>query len=251
MITTILSITYTNELLVTLLNPMKAIHTDWHIEMIHSILNVSFDTYDTEVKKELSIVEKKFDYIPTIEVNISVNNMNTAILKLILNINMLVAYALYKYHRYLTITSSLYKKEMLDSISKCLTETSIMCLSFWYAHKMWAFMYFNISLHNYNELNFYEFDVDFDVNEYIKKYVVSLYIHMLILNLAHRHTIFIMLTLCMAIGIIQYFELIYYITIWLTITNIENITWKIVVSNFKIITYLKENYIVRIYRNNK
>ena len=94
LITSILSMMYTNELLVTLLNPMKAIHTDLHIEVIHQILNISFETYDKEVINEICITDCMFDYIPTIEVNISVQNMNTAIFIIILNINMLITYVI-------------------------------------------------------------------------------------------------------------------------------------------------------------
>lgn len=249
--TTILSMMYTNELIVTLLNPIKAIHTDWHISVLHRMLNISFETYDKEVINEICITERTFDYIPTIEVNISVQNMNTAVFLIILNINVLITYVLFKYYRHITVAPSLYKKEMYNSIGMCLTETSILCLACVYAHHMWAFMYFNISLHNYNELNFYEFDVDFDMHEYIKKLVLSLYIHMLIMNISQRHVLFMILTLCLTIEAVQYFEIIYYIIIWITIIKAEKNTWKKVTLYSKLIKYLKENYIVRIHRNNK
>jgi hypothetical protein len=230
---------------------MKAIHADWHLEMVYTILNISFDQFDTECKTEISVVAHEFDYIPTIEVNISVHNMNTALIKIILHINVLVMYVLFQYYKHLTITPSLYRKEMHASVGTLFTETTLMCVAMLYAHYMWAYIFFNISLHNYNEFNFYEFDVDFDLHTYINKYVISIYIHMLILNITKKQTLYTILTMSITVGIINYVEIIYFVTIWLTITNNEKNAWKKIANNVKTITYLKENYIVRIHRNNK
>ncbi len=41
-------------------------------------------------------------------------------------------------------------------------------------------MYANIAYHTYNEYNYYEFDVDFDVHKYVNNYVSAIYIHTVI-----------------------------------------------------------------------
>jgi hypothetical protein len=74
-----------------------------------------------------------------------------------------------------------------------------------------------MSLHNYNEFNFYEFDVDFDVNEYINRYITAIYVHIAILNIKKTHIIASVLLLVVVIGIIKLFELLYVATIFVII----------------------------------
>lgn len=51
------------------------------------------------------------------------------------------------------------------------------------------------------------------MHTYINKYVISIYIHMLILNITKKQTLYTILTMSITVGIINYVEIIYFVTI--------------------------------------
>lgn len=234
------------------MHPIKHIHTDWHMEIIYKVLNTSFEQYDTDDKN--FITKKKilteFDYIPVIEINMNVSNASMAVIKLIVHISILWTIILLKYQWFLICTPSMYKKEQKKAIITYIKDICIIVIAVTYTQEIWAYLYFNMSLHNYNELNFYEFDVDFDINEYINRYITALYIHIAIINIKKNNIIAQALLLLVVIGLIKLFELIYVATIFIIIKKIHY-AWGKIISNNRRITDLKKNYIIRINRDNK
>ena len=249
---TILTVLHTNEIITILLNPIKNIHTDWHMELIYNVLNTSFEQYDTDYS---NVINKKngrddFDYIPVIEVNMNVSNASIAIIKIILHISILWTITILKYQLFLICTPSLYKKEQKTALINYIKEICIIAIAVTYTQEVWAYIYFNMSLHNYNEFNFYEFDVDFDVNEYINRYITAIYVHIAILNIKKTHIIASVLLLVVVIGIIKLFELLYVATIFVIIKKTHD-AWINIISNNRRIKDLKKHYIIRINRDNK
>jgi hypothetical protein len=222
------------------------------MELIYNVLNTSFEQYDTDYSNVINKTNGRddFDYIPVIEVNMNVSNASIAIIKIILHISILWTITILKYQLFLICTPSLYKKEQKTALINYIKEICIIAIAVTYTQEVWAYIYFNMSLHNYNEFNFYEFDVDFDVNEYINRYITAIYVHIAILNIKKTHIIASVLLLVVVIGIIKLFELLYVATIFVIIKKTHD-AWINIISNNRRIKDLKKHYIIRINRDNK
>lgn len=250
-IVTMLTLLYTNEILTIILLPVKSVHTDWHMELLYKVINTSFDVYDTEttnaIKKE---IDAEFDYIPVIEINMNVSKSSLAVIKIIVNISIVSTLILLKYQVFLIYTPSLYIKERKKTIIKSAYGIVVVIIAAIYTQEIWTYIYFSISLHNYNEFNFYEFDIDFDINDYINKYIIALYIHIAILNTIKKKLSVTILTFVVITGVIPLFEFIYLATIlWIVIKKKR--AWRYLISYNRVIIDLKKNDIIRKNGNNK
>jgi hypothetical protein len=80
--------------------------------MLYYIINNSFEMSDTDIQIDThNNGNNTFDYVPVIEVNMTVSNMNIAIVKMMANITIILAYIMIKYQIYLIKAPSLYKME--------------------------------------------------------------------------------------------------------------------------------------------
>ena len=182
---TIITITYSNEIMLCIMNPIKEINNDLHNKIIYKIINLSYTQYDIEKKKEY-IINEKIDYIPSCEISINIKNIWWINTKIILNSILFWAYIIIYYNIILTWLHSAYKHERQDIWKKYITHILKITTSIYLTQKIWTKIYWKMSLNNYYEYNYYEFDVHFDINEYINNYIKIIYITIIIMNIKNE-----------------------------------------------------------------
>lgn len=65
----IIEVQYLNELIVLLFDPIKELQNDWYNELIHYLINGTFEMFDREWQPEY-ITEYTVEYIPSYEITI-------------------------------------------------------------------------------------------------------------------------------------------------------------------------------------
>ena len=223
-IITLITLIFSNEIILILLNPVKEINNDWHNKIIYEIIEDSFEANDTTHINIYSTYScnESIDYIPSIELTFKINQMYSIVIIIICNVTLLCIIILITYEYWLTIIPSMYENERSTLRTLCATKILYVILSMLLTHNVWIYIYMNISLHSYNEYNYYEFDIDFDVNTYLYKYVLTNYLHLVVFNVNKKYscilTIILMLT-----NNITYIEASYYILITYIITEVQQV----------------------------
>lgn len=212
-IITIITIQYSNDLILWILNPIKEINNDFHNKIIYNMINKSYSIFDTEKKKEY-ITNIKIDYIPSYEISVKIEQIWNMTTKIIIHINGIWCIVIIYTQIIIALLPSIYKTEKEIIKRKYIYNITIIMWSIITTHTIWTQIYWQISLHNYYEYNYYEIDIMFDINNYINNYIKIIYITIIIIKIKKKKELIILIISTWLLKILNNIESIYIYLIW-------------------------------------
>lgn len=222
LIITLITIQYSNDIILWILNPIKQSNQDFHNKLIYNIIHNSFNSFDTEKKKVvITDINIKIDYIPSYEISIDREKIYKITRNIIIHINCIIlALIIYKNLILLSLPST-FKEEKKKIIHNYVKYVATIITGILYTQKVWTQIYFNISLHNYYEYNYYEIDILFDINNYINQYIKTIYITIAIIIIKKKEFVMWFIIIIWLLEILNNIESIYMCLIWLKKKNIN------------------------------
>lgn len=169
---------YFNQIVLIILDPLIKVNFEYNnqyllLSEIHNISDINLSFYNELIIKQFnksSIVEanNKFNYIPCFEINLNINNTSN------LYIIIIILYSIYYYIPYiiyLFIRNIYYLNYTF--IFKLI---SIVLISNIISIKLLIPSIYKITLHNYQEYLYFEFDIGFDFYQFVFLYFKIIYL---------------------------------------------------------------------------
>ena len=164
---------YINDYLVHFLRPIEYLNLDFTLDMLcnYIISHMRDGIHDSEIVTPFQevtssvISNSEFDYYPVFEINVSDNS--SIYVGFFLYLNLIYMVPLLIYHSYLFVLPGIYKHEYLF-FSRCIALFYTSCYIYITSvHSLIICISVYVTYNNYYEFFNYEFDIDFNLLQYI------------------------------------------------------------------------------------
>ena len=166
-----------NDLLIQLLYPIDNVQIEINNKSLSYFLHNSLiknHLYDF-INNKINLIENNnnviFDHFPLFEINI--DNNNTLYFKILLYFISLFTLPLLLYHIYLFIIPSLYYNEYIKLKKLLLIILLLIYFYLYYLNNVVIKFFLNITYNQFQEFYNYEFDIEFNLYNYINLYIYS------------------------------------------------------------------------------
>jgi len=183
-VTMLIIIQVSNDILIWLLDPIREINNDFHNKIIWDIINNEYDSFDIDKCRttiRYTHSGNEIDFIPSYELSVRIEHVSSITYWVVINSTALLCYIVLAHNVILSASPSLFGHER-NRLARLLTRSMLcICASIFMTHNVWTIIYWQISLHNYYAYNYYEVDVIFDMHDYVTGYVKTVYLTIFIL----------------------------------------------------------------------
>jgi Sec-independent protein secretion pathway component TatC len=167
-INSVYTIVYLTDFLVQFLQPLEYLNMDLNMDSLCNFLLFTLTAnlnFDAPLLSSTIVNEVVFDYYPVFEINMT--NNNSLYIGFFIYLNIIYVVPILFYHVYLFITPGLYKYEY-KYITRLLCGYFCICVFYIYkVHNILVILVLYITYNNFYEFYNYEFDIDFNLIDYI------------------------------------------------------------------------------------
>jgi hypothetical protein len=193
---------------------------------MRTFIGEAFGTYDVECDCiAFSSTPDDIEYMPHCELSLRSDSINGTMTVMAMHVMCITIYIVVSYHAILYKAPSLFSFERGNVVYRHVCDFAAIICAITLTHRVWAHLYMNVSFRAYQEYNYYEFDVDFDIHNYVVRYACATYIHYMVIRVCSvgsrvEATEITIITLCAAYHI-SVAEAIYYIVVPKAVTELR------------------------------